>query len=211
MPERVDWNQLLLALPEGMRAQCETFVRRSLKRQMSREASALNAEVPASVRAEAVGMWRRMYMKGSSKSATRRMNYERLRRERTYQEIERRLLAAYRQHHQPPQVPQHALHMVKAELAGVEANLPVPGEPVPGERLINLEADYRYCDLLYTYARTFDHEERLSLLTERRTQISHVIMDMLAQNSRTDTPAQNNRADVPAQNNPKSMSSEANG
>lgn len=105
MPESVDWNQLLLALPERKRGQCETFVRRSLKRQMSREAGAAGMDVPASVRSEAVGQWRRMYMKGASKSATRRMNHERLRWERTYQEIERRLLVAYRKHHQPPQVP----------------------------------------------------------------------------------------------------------
>ena len=70
--------------------------------------------------------------------------------------------------------------MVEAELAGSEAQLPLPEPPAEGERLVDLEADYRYCDLLYTYARTFGHEERLASLTERREEISRAIMHILA-------------------------------
>ena len=71
--------------------------------------------------------------------------------------------------------------MVDAELAGKEAELRVPEAPRVGMRLVDLEVSYRYCDLLYTYARTFNHPERMELLGHRRAQISHVIMAMLAQ------------------------------
>ena len=71
--------------------------------------------------------------------------------------------------------------MVDAELAGKEAELRVPEAPRVGMRLVDLEVSYRYCDLLYTYARTFNHPERMELLGHRRAQISHAIMAMLAQ------------------------------
>lgn len=74
--------------------------------------------------------------------------------------------------------------MVRAELAGAVAELAVPDAPQAGERLADLEEDYRYCDLLYTYARTFDHPEQKDLLAERRTQISRTIMDLLASSTR---------------------------
>ena len=58
--------------------------------------------VPQSVRTEAVGIWRRTYMRGSSKTAARRMGYERLRNERTYQTIEHRLMSRYVKRHGLP-------------------------------------------------------------------------------------------------------------
>ena len=70
--------------------------------------------------------------------------------------------------------------MAKAELAGEEAVLPLPDAPAVGEKLVDLESDYRYCDLLYTYARTFGHDERLAPLTARREEISQAIMRILA-------------------------------
>ena len=73
--------------------------------------------------------------------------------------------------------------MVNAELAGRELELDVPPEPTTEVELVELEAQYRYCDLLYTYARTFKHPERLELLSLRRNQISHAIMDVLAKES----------------------------
>ena len=39
---------------------------------------------------------------------------------------------------------------------------------------------YRFCDLLYTYARTFRHPANLDRLFQRRSQISHAIMGILA-------------------------------
>ena len=73
--------------------------------------------------------------------------------------------------------------MVEAELAGHEAELPLPEPPQAGRRLADLEEDYRYCDLLYSYARAFDHPTNKELLSALRTQISHAIMDLLAQAS----------------------------
>ena len=70
--------------------------------------------------------------------------------------------------------------MVEAELAGRQVDLPIPDGPETGEGLEDLEARYRYCDLLYSYARTFGYAKDLELLTKRRTQISHVIMSVLA-------------------------------
>ena len=70
--------------------------------------------------------------------------------------------------------------MAKAELAGTEAALPLPGRPAVGDKLVDLEANYRYCDLLYTYARTFGYQEWLAPLTERREEISRAIMHILA-------------------------------
>ena len=71
-------------------------------------------------------------------------------------------------------------HMVDAELKGEELNLTVPPEPATGIKLIDLEQQYRYCDLLYTYARTFHHTTNLELLTLRRNQISAAIMRILS-------------------------------
>lgn len=70
--------------------------------------------------------------------------------------------------------------MVDAELAGEELDVEVPPAPSSDARLIDLERQYRYCDLLYTYARTFAHPARLESLSKRRGQISHAIMDILA-------------------------------
>ena len=56
----------------------------------------------------------------------------------------------------------------------------MPDLPPEGAGLAHLEAAYRMCDLLYTYARTFDHPQNRDLLTERRTQISRTIMGILA-------------------------------
>lgn len=70
--------------------------------------------------------------------------------------------------------------MADAELAGEELELAVPPEPEPGIRLEVLERQYRYCDLLYTYARAFGHSQRLEELVLRRDQISHAIMGVLA-------------------------------
>ena len=72
------------------------------------------------------------------------------------------------------------LQMVKAELAGKEAVLDVPRAPAAGDALIDLEHRYRHCDLLYTYARTFRHGDRLPSLSDRRNEISHAIMELLA-------------------------------
>jgi ATP-dependent RNA helicase SUPV3L1/SUV3 len=71
--------------------------------------------------------------------------------------------------------------MVDAELAGQELTLAPPDAPRPNVKLAQLEADYRYCDLLYTYARTFGHDSQLAPLVTRRNQISHTIMGLLAQ------------------------------
>ena len=70
--------------------------------------------------------------------------------------------------------------MVVAELAGEEAELDVPDQPAADTPLAELEASYRHCDLLYNYARTFEHPQNQELLVERRTQISHAIMEQLA-------------------------------
>lgn len=70
--------------------------------------------------------------------------------------------------------------MVKAELAGEELELVVPPEPVAGTKLIELEQQYRYCDLLYTYARTFKHPQNVEQLFERRAQISGAMIRILA-------------------------------
>lgn len=72
------------------------------------------------------------------------------------------------------------LRMVDAELTGEEFLFEIPAEPSPNTKLIELEVQYRYCDLLYTYARTFEHPDQLELLTQRRNQISHVMMRVLA-------------------------------
>ena len=53
-------------------------------------------------------------------------------------------------------------------------------DPAVGDKLVDLEANYRYCDLLYTYARTFGYQEWLAPLTERREEISRAIMHILA-------------------------------
>jgi ATP-dependent RNA helicase SUPV3L1/SUV3 len=71
--------------------------------------------------------------------------------------------------------------MAEAELAGCMAMLPMPAEPGEDAPLATLEEEYRYCDLLYTYARTFGHEGWLAPLTDLRTRISHVIMTILAE------------------------------
>jgi len=73
--------------------------------------------------------------------------------------------------------------MAKAELAGEEAILPLPDVPDGDTLLARLEQDYRYCDLLYNYARSFGHEGRLDELVSRRTAISRTIMSQLAQGS----------------------------
>lgn len=70
--------------------------------------------------------------------------------------------------------------MVEAELEGSEADLPVPEPPDPEMSLLELERRYRYCDLLYGYARTFGYQGRAETLTGRRSQISREIMTRLA-------------------------------
>ena len=87
-----------------------------------------------------------------------------------FDEDDRRLRRAWRE-------------MMKAELAGGEAVLPVPKEPAENADLRRLEEDYRYCDLLYSYARTFSHPEHVEELSSRRSQISSAIMRILAEGS----------------------------
>ena len=70
--------------------------------------------------------------------------------------------------------------MARAELDGKELEFEVPDTPAANASLIELEAQYRYCDLLYTYARTFGHKDRLEPLSNLRNQISRAIMRMLA-------------------------------
>lgn len=72
------------------------------------------------------------------------------------------------------------LDMVDAELAGRELEFAMPDAPAPGTALAELERQYRVCDLLYTYARTFGHTRRYALLDQRRNEISHAIMALLA-------------------------------
>lgn len=70
--------------------------------------------------------------------------------------------------------------MVACELEGKEALVDMPPGPSPDDRLIELEWRHRFCDLLYTYARTFRHPDRLEALSQRRDEISHAIMALLA-------------------------------
>ena len=94
-----DWDRLLQEVPRGLRGRFDLLLRRSLKRALAQGPGAV---VPQSVRTEAVGIWRRTYMRGSSKTAARRMGYERLRNERTYQTIEHRLMSRYVKRHGLP-------------------------------------------------------------------------------------------------------------
>ena len=87
-----------------------------------------------------------------------------------FDEDDRRLRRAWRE-------------MMKAELAGGEAVLLIPKEPTEDADLRRLEEDYRYCDLLYSYARTFSHPAHVEELSVRRSQISSAIMRMLAESS----------------------------
>lgn len=70
--------------------------------------------------------------------------------------------------------------MVASELAGEEAVVELPPAPSEGDTLVELEWRHRLCDLLYAYARTFNHPERIGLLSRRRDEISRAIMRMLA-------------------------------
>ncbi len=94
-----DWDRLLQEVPRGLRGRFDLLLRRSLKRALAQGSGAV---VPQSVRTEAVGIWRRTYMRGSSKTAARRMGYERLHNERTYQTIEHRLMSRYVKRHGLP-------------------------------------------------------------------------------------------------------------
>lgn len=71
--------------------------------------------------------------------------------------------------------------MVDAELSGRAFDFDVPPAPAPDAKLIELEQQYRYCDLLYTYARTFGHPERIESLVRCRTCISHAIIAILGE------------------------------
>ncbi len=73
--------------------------------------------------------------------------------------------------------------MATAELVGegASAELPIPAAPNGTQSLATLEADYAYCDLLYSYGRSFGHDESLELLCALRDQISHAIMALLAE------------------------------
>lgn len=70
--------------------------------------------------------------------------------------------------------------MARSELEGTQLEFEVPDAPANNASLVELEAQYRYCDLLYTYARTFGHKGRLEPLSNLRNQISRAIMRMLA-------------------------------
>lgn len=72
------------------------------------------------------------------------------------------------------------LRMVRAELEGSELEFEVPATPQADASLVELEAQYRYCDLLYTYARTFGHGRQLEPLMGLRSLISRAIMRILA-------------------------------
>jgi ATP-dependent RNA helicase SUPV3L1/SUV3 len=70
--------------------------------------------------------------------------------------------------------------MAATELRDEPFEVEPPPEPVPGTGLATLEADYRLCDLLYTYARTFGYHDREQPLMALRSSISRAIMDLLA-------------------------------
>ena len=70
--------------------------------------------------------------------------------------------------------------MAASELLGVPFEVEPPAGPVEGADLATLEADYRLCDLLYTYARSFGYHEREQPLMELRGAISRSIMALLA-------------------------------
>lgn len=72
------------------------------------------------------------------------------------------------------------LEMVDAELAGEELEFTVPDALASDSALSELERQYRVCDLLYTYARTFGHTRHCAQLDQRRNEISHAIMAILA-------------------------------
>lgn len=77
--------------------------------------------------------------------------------------------------------------MVAAEVTGTKAELPLPPAPCESSTLASLEADYRMCDLLYNYARTFGRDENKGTLVARREEISHAIMTLLARESEAAT------------------------
>ena len=84
-----------------------------------------------------------------------------------FDERERRLMDAWRT-------------MVDAQLTGGACELPLPQTERNATSLAQLEADYRYCDLLYTYERLFaGTAERISQLVTCRNGIAHAIMTML--------------------------------
>ena len=84
-----------------------------------------------------------------------------------FDERERRLMDAWRT-------------MVDAQLTGGACELPLPQTELDASSLAQLEADYRYCDLLYTYERLFaGTAERISQLVTCRNGIAHAIMTML--------------------------------
>lgn len=70
--------------------------------------------------------------------------------------------------------------MAEAVLAGEGLELDLPAGCADEMRLAALEADYRYCDLLYCYERSFGSEVRMELLARRRREISERIMALLA-------------------------------
>ena len=70
--------------------------------------------------------------------------------------------------------------MAEAVLAGESLELPVPDSRGEEAHLAALEADYRFCDLLYCFERGFGSQERIDLLVERRREISSRIIKILA-------------------------------
>ncbi len=84
-----------------------------------------------------------------------------------FDERERRLMDAWRT-------------MTCAQFAGETCELPLPQTELVAASLSQLEADYRYCDLLYTYERLFaGTAERMSRLITCRNDIAHAIMTVL--------------------------------
>ncbi|MBR3316403.1 MAG: hypothetical protein IKG21_01095 [Atopobiaceae bacterium] len=89
----MNWGEILDELPSDTRAEFEKQLRRSLTRRLRAIRTYADPSlVPDSIRSLAVGEWRKQFMKDASKGAKRRMKYERLRHDPTYQQLERAIV-----------------------------------------------------------------------------------------------------------------------
>ena len=78
MRHATDWDRIIESLPPELRAQVESTMRNVLKRRLKQlprpDAPVSNPGlVPDIVRSQAIGKWRKRYMRGSSISARKRM------------------------------------------------------------------------------------------------------------------------------------------